>query len=101
MQARNIVEYSNHPEGSYYSDLRIKHGYKQPHAIKTWCLGNEMDGPWQIGHKTADEYGRLAVEAAKVMKWTDPTIEPGSLRKFESEYAIVPGMGSNGAGSYV
>ncbi|OME97419.1 alpha-N-arabinofuranosidase [Paenibacillus amylolyticus] len=73
--ARNIVEYSNHPEGSYYSDLRIKHGYKQPHAIKTWCLGNEMDGPWQIGHKTADEYGRLAVEAAKVMKWTDPTIE--------------------------
>ncbi|MBY0202919.1 MULTISPECIES: alpha-N-arabinofuranosidase [Paenibacillus] len=73
--ARNIVEYSNHPEGSYYSDLRIKHGYKQPHGIKTWCLGNEMDGPWQIGHKTAEEYGRTAVEAAKVMKWTDPTIE--------------------------
>lgn len=73
--ARNIVEYSNHPEGSYYSDLRIKHGYKQPHGIKTWCLGNEMDGPWQIGHKTAEEYGRTAVEATKVMKWTDPTIE--------------------------
>ncbi|MBY0219512.1 alpha-N-arabinofuranosidase [Paenibacillus illinoisensis] len=73
--ARNIVEYSNHPEGSYYSDLRIKHGYKEPHAVKTWCLGNEMDGPWQIGHKTAEEYGRVALEAAKVMKWTDPTIE--------------------------
>lgn len=73
--ARNIVEYSNHPEGSYYSDLRIKHGYKQPHGVKTWCLGNEMDGPWQIGHKTAEEYGRTAAEAAKVMKWTDPTIE--------------------------
>ncbi|CAH1203983.1 MULTISPECIES: arabinosylfuranosidase ArfA [Paenibacillus] len=73
--ARNIVEYSNHPGGSYYSDLRIKHGYKEPHNVKTWCLGNEMDGPWQIGHKTAVEYGRVALEAAKVMKWTDPTIE--------------------------
>ncbi|SDX32791.1 alpha-N-arabinofuranosidase [Paenibacillus sp. PDC88] len=73
--ARNIVEYSNHPSGSYYSDLRIKHGYKDPHNVKTWCLGNEMDGPWQIGHKTAEEYGRVALEAAKVMKWVDPTIE--------------------------
>lgn len=74
-EARNIVEYANHPSGSYWSDLRVQHGYKQPHAIKTWCLGNEMDGPWQIGHKTAEEYGRLAVESAKVMKWVDPTIE--------------------------
>lgn len=73
--ARNLVEYCNHPSGSYWSDLRISHGYKQPHKFKTWCLGNEMDGPWQIGHKTADEYGRIAVEAAKVMKWVDPTIE--------------------------
>lgn len=73
--ARNLVEYSNHPSGTYWSDLRIKHGYKDPHAIKTWCLGNEMDGPWQIGHKTAEEYGRLACETAKVMKWVDPTIE--------------------------
>ncbi|WP_373232291.1 alpha-N-arabinofuranosidase [Cohnella sp.] len=74
-EARNIVEYANHSSGSYWSDLRIKHGYEKPHAIKTWCLGNEMDGPWQIGHKTAEEYGRLAVESAKVMKWVDPTIE--------------------------
>lgn len=73
--ARNLVEYCNHPSGSYYSDLRISHGYKEPHKIKTWCLGNEMDGPWQIGHKTAVEYGRIACEAAKVMKWVDPTIE--------------------------
>jgi alpha-L-arabinofuranosidase len=73
--ARNLVEYCNHPSGSYWSDLRIKHGYKDPHNIKTWCLGNEMDGPWQIGHKTAAEYGRIAQEAAKVMKWVDPTIE--------------------------
>lgn len=74
-EARNLLEYCNHPGGTYWSDLRKQHGYAQPHAIKTWCLGNEMDGPWQIGHKTAEEYGRLAVETAKVMKWVDPTIE--------------------------
>jgi alpha-N-arabinofuranosidase len=73
--ARHIVEYANHPSGTYWSDLRIQHGYKDPHAIKTWCLGNEMDGPWQIGHKTAEEYGRLALETAKTMKWVDPSIE--------------------------
>ncbi len=73
--ARNLVEYCNHPGGSYWSDLRKSHGYEQPHKIKTWCLGNEMDGPWQIGHKTADEYGRIALEAGKTMKWVDPTIE--------------------------
>lgn len=73
--ARNLVEYCNHPSGSYYSDLRISHGYKEPHAFKTWCLGNEMDGPWQIGAKTAVEYGRLANETAKAMRWVDPTLE--------------------------
>ncbi len=73
--ARNLVEYCNHPGGSYYSDMRIAHGWKDPHKIKTWCLGNEMDGPWQIGRKTATEYGRIAAEAAKVMRWVDPSIE--------------------------
>ncbi len=73
--ARNLVEYCNHESGSYYSDLRRKHGVEKPHKIKTWCLGNEMDGPWQIGHKTAEEYGRIACEAAKVMKKIDPDIE--------------------------
>ncbi|MEC0766171.1 arabinosylfuranosidase ArfA [Bacillus atrophaeus] len=73
--ARNLVEYCNHPSGSYWSDLRRSHGYEAPYGIKTWCLGNEMDGPWQIGHKTAEEYGRLAAETAKVMKWVDPSIE--------------------------
>ncbi|WP_207890288.1 alpha-N-arabinofuranosidase [Rubrobacter taiwanensis] len=73
--ARHLVEYCNHPGGTYYSDLRASHGVKRPHAIKTWCLGNEMDGPWQIGHKTAEEYGRLAQETAKAMKWVDPSIE--------------------------
>ena len=73
--ARNFVEYCNHPGGTYWSDLRRSHGYEEPHNIKIWCLGNEMDGPWQIGHKTAEEYGRIALEAGKVMKLVDPTIE--------------------------
>lgn len=73
--ARDLVEYCNHPSGSYWSDLRIAHGYKEPHRFKTWCLGNEMDGPWQIGAKTAVEYGRLANETAKAMRWVDPSIE--------------------------
>ena len=73
--ARSVVEYANHPGGSYWSDLRKKNGAEEPFGIKLWCLGNEMDGPWQISHKTATEYGRVANEAAKVMKWVDPTIE--------------------------
>jgi len=74
-EARNIVEYCNHKGGSYWSDLRRKNGAEEPFGIKTWCLGNEMDGPWQMGAKTADEYGRIAAEAAKMMKWTDNSIE--------------------------
>jgi alpha-N-arabinofuranosidase len=73
--ARNVVEYSNHKEGSFWSDLRRKNGAEAPFGIKLWCLGNEMDGPWQIGQKTAYEYGRAANETAKVMKWVDPSIE--------------------------
>jgi len=73
--AREIVEYANHPGGTYLSDLRKKNGAADPFDIKLWCLGNEMDGPWQIGHKTADEYGRLAQEAAKAMRLVDPSIE--------------------------
>lgn len=73
--ARNLVEYCNHSQGTYWSDLRRSHGYAEPHKFKVWCLGNEMDGPWQIGHKTAEEYGRLACETAKAMKWVDPTLE--------------------------
>ena len=73
--AKNIVEYCNLKGGSFYSDLRRKHGYDNPHDIKLWCLGNEMDGPWQIGHKTAAEYGRTAAEAGRIMKMVDPSIE--------------------------
>ena len=83
--ARNIVEYANHPGGSYWSDLRIRNGAKEPFGIKLWCLGNEMDGPWQIGQKTAIEYGRVANEAAKVMKWVDPTIEVVACGSSHSE----------------
>ena len=74
-EARNLVEYVNHPGGSVWSDLRRSHGFSDPWGVKLWCLGNEMDGPWQMGSKTAAEYGRTAWEASKLMKWTDPTIE--------------------------
>ena len=74
-EAMELLEYCNLDQGTYYSELRKKHGYPDPHHIKLWCLGNEMDGPWQIGHKTAEEYGRLANETAKVMKGIDPSIE--------------------------
>lgn len=74
-EAKDIVEYCNFKGGTYLSDLRKSHGYENPHDIKLWCLGNEMDGPWQIGHKTAEEYGRLASETGRVMKLVDPSIE--------------------------
>ena len=73
--AKNVLEYCNFKGGTYYSDLRKSHGYKDPHNIKLWCLGNEMDGPWQMGHKTASEYGRIAAETSRLMKFMDPTIE--------------------------
>ena len=75
MEAQDVVEYANHPGGTRLSDLRRANGAEEPFDIKLWCLGNEMDGPWQTGHKTAEEYGKLANEAGKVMKWVDPSIE--------------------------
>lgn len=74
-EACDLLEYCNLPVGSYYSDLRAAHGVKAPHAIRYWCLGNEMDGPWQMGHKTAEEYGRLAAETARAMRRLDPTVK--------------------------
>lgn len=73
--AANLVEYCNAPLGTKYADLRASHGYREPHAVKYWCVGNEMDGPWQIGHLEADEYGKKAREAAKMMRWHDPSIK--------------------------
>ncbi|MGL4647839.1 MAG: alpha-N-arabinofuranosidase, partial [Caldilineaceae bacterium] len=73
--AADLVEYCNAPTGTFYADLRAQHGYRDPHNVRYWCVGNEMDGPWQIGHLDAPAYGAKALEAAKMMKWIDPTIE--------------------------
>ena len=73
--AKNLLEYCNFPGGTFFSDLRRQHGVAEPHGIKLWGLGNEMDGPWQIGHKTAEEYSRLARETARGMRRIDPSIE--------------------------
>lgn len=85
--ACNLLEYCNIPSGTYYSDLRRSHGVEQAYGIKTWCLGNEMDGEWQIGHKTPREYGRLAAETGKAMKLIDPSIE---LVSCGSSYVTMP-----------
>lgn len=74
-EACNLLEYANHPGGTYWSDLRRSHGASDPYGIKLWCLGNEMDGPWQIGHRSADDYGKLALATAKAMRQIDPTIQ--------------------------
>lgn len=73
--ARSFVEYVNHPGGSYWSDLRKQNGRAEPWNVKLWCLGNEMDGPWQIGHKDAEEYGKLANETAKALRAFDKSLE--------------------------
>ena len=70
-----LVEYCNYPRGTKWSDLRRQHGYEQPHNVKYWCLGNEMDGPWQIGHMDAREYGEKAVDAARQIRVIDPTVK--------------------------
>jgi alpha-N-arabinofuranosidase len=88
--ARNLVEYCNHPGGSAWSDLRRTHGASEPYGFKTWCLGNEMDGPWQIGHKTADEYGRLAAEVGRALKIFDPGLELVACGSSNAKMASFP-----------
>ncbi|MFJ8023574.1 alpha-N-arabinofuranosidase [Streptomyces sp. NPDC096311] len=73
--AVRLLEYCNHPAGTELSDLRVSHGGKEPYGVRMWCLGNEMDGPWQIGHKTAEEYGRLATETARAMRMIQPDLD--------------------------
>ena len=73
--AANLLEYCNAPAGSQYADLRGSNGRVEPYGVKYWCLGNEMDGPWQMGHLSAAEYGKKAREAAKLMKLHDASIE--------------------------
>ena len=74
-EARDWVEYCNSPAGTRYADLRAANGSAEPYGVKLWCLGNEMDGPWQLGHVPADHYAIRAQQAAKMMKDCDPTIE--------------------------
>ncbi len=69
--AAQLVEYCNHAGGTAISDARRANGAEEPYNVRYWCIGNEMDGPWQIGHLSADDYGKKALEAAKVMRWTN------------------------------
>ncbi len=74
-QAAALVEYCNVDKGTEWSELRRKHGFNEPYKVKRWCLGNEMDGPWQIGHITATEYGMKAQDAARQMRYVDPSLQ--------------------------
>lgn len=87
--AGELLEYCNFPGGTYWSDLRAKNGQKEPMNIKLWCIGNEMDGDWQICHLDADDYGKKALETAKIMKWIDDSIElvvSGSSNPMQTTY---------------
>ncbi len=74
LDAQQWVEYCNYPSGTAMTKLRQKNGREKPWNVKYWGLGNEMDGPWQMGHRSAEDYGKFALEGAKLMKWTDPNI---------------------------
>ncbi|ATE53522.1 arabinosylfuranosidase ArfA [Actinosynnema pretiosum] len=74
-EALDVHEYANHGSGTALSDLRVANGSAEPHGISLWCLGNEMDGPWQLGHKTAEEYGRVAAETARALRQAEPGVE--------------------------
>ena len=73
-EATALVEYCNAAAGTDYADLRVRHGYPNPRGVEYWCLGNEMDGPWQIGHLDTTDYAKKALETAKMMRWMDPSI---------------------------
>jgi alpha-N-arabinofuranosidase len=90
-EAIDLLEYANHPQGTALSDARIEHGAKEPHGIRMWCLGNEMDGPWQLGQKTAAEYGRLAAQTALAMRQFDKDLE---LVACGSSYRHMPTFGA-------
>lgn len=74
-EALDLLEYANHPSGTALSDQRIANGTPEPHDIRMWCLGNEMDGPWQTGYMTADDYGKLAARTAAAMKTADKDLQ--------------------------
>ncbi len=70
-----LAEYCNFEKGTYWSDKRREYGHEEPHNFKVWCLGNEMDGPWQTCQQTAEDYAKKAKETAKILKWVDPSIK--------------------------
>jgi len=74
-RAAALVEYCNVEKGTQWSELRRKHGFAVPYNVRRWCLGNEMDGPWQIGHMTASEYGLKAQDAARQIRYVDPSLQ--------------------------
>ncbi|MBB1509287.1 alpha-N-arabinofuranosidase [Tessaracoccus sp. MC1756] len=74
-EALDLLEYCNVPGTSHLAEQRRANGADEPYRVRMWCLGNEMDGPWQIGHKTAEEYGRIATETARAMRMIDPSLE--------------------------
>jgi alpha-N-arabinofuranosidase len=73
--ALDLLEYANHPSGTALSDQRAANGAPEPYNVRMWCLGNEMDGPWQTGYMSADDYGKLAARTAAAMKTADSTLE--------------------------
>ena len=74
-EALDVLEYANAPVGTALAEQRAANGHPDPHGIRMWCLGNEMDGPWQIGHRPAAEYGQLAAETARAMRRAHPDLE--------------------------
>ena len=75
LEALDLLEYSNIPGGSALSEQRVANGRAEPFGVTMWCLGNEMDGPWQLGHRSAEDYGKLAAQTAKAMRQLDPSVE--------------------------
>ena len=75
LDALDVLEYANIRSGTALSDRRVANGHPEPHNVRMWCLGNEMDGPWQLGHSTAYEYGQIASQTASAMRQIDPDLE--------------------------
>ncbi|MFM2485235.1 arabinosylfuranosidase ArfA [Celerinatantimonas yamalensis] len=89
-EAGYLAEYCNVPSGTYWSDKRREHGYEQPHCFQVWCLGNEMDGSWQTGGLSAEDYAKKARETAKILKWVDPSVELVACGSSSKEMATFP-----------
>ena len=96
--ALNLLEYANVPSGTKLSEERRRNGADKPFDIRMWCLGNEMDGPWQIGHKTADDYGTLAASVAAGMRMIDPNVELRGLWIVLARHGYLQFLGRNGLG---